>query len=262
MFGITDPVQNLILVGLLVVWACLLFGGFIFGRVTPDHPRRMPRWTRIGSSLVLVLATWCGVAFLTGTLAGGYSLLIAIGMTLGFVGDLFMAKLMGFVPLKEPVLGGIAAFGLGHVAYIVGILRLGDQAGLNASTPRLVAWLVSLFVGVVLWYVVVIRGQKSVKALHWAALPYALLLASTMGCAAGLAVQNGAFIPLALGAALFLSSDLILAGQLFSGLRFPPALPRIDDVIWLTYGPAQMLIVFSVYPALQVLRWMMDCCRA
>ncbi|MBI5669683.1 MAG: hypothetical protein HZC41_16925 [Chloroflexi bacterium] len=37
-------------------------------------------------------------------------------------------------------------------------------------------------------------------------------------------------------------SDLILAGELFSGINFP----LIGDVMWLTYGPAQMLIVYSM----------------
>ncbi len=40
--------------------------------------------------------------------------------------------------------------------------------------------------------------------------------------------------PATFGGALFLASDLILAGQLFSALSFP----LIGDVIWLTYGPA------------------------
>ncbi|MBK7217160.1 MAG: hypothetical protein IPH95_08940 [Candidatus Promineofilum sp.] len=78
--------------------------------------------------------------------------------------------------------------------------------------------------------------------IHWIALPYALLLATTAGLATGLALAEGRLAPLALGTALFLLSDLILAGEMFSGLSFP----LIDDVIWLTYGPAQMLIVYSV----------------
>jgi hypothetical protein len=72
-------------------------------------------------------------------------------------------------------------------------------------------------------------------------LPYALLLASTAGLATGLALQSTYFVPLAIGAALFLLSDLILAGELFSGLQFP----LIGDVIWLTYGPGQALIVYA-----------------
>ena len=53
---------------------------------------------------------------------------------------------------------------------------------------------------------------------------------------------------LAIGGALFLLSDLILAARLFNEVHFP----LIGDVIWLTYGPAQMLIVYSVGSAL---RW-------
>jgi hypothetical protein len=86
--------------------------------------------------------------------------------------------------------------------------------------------------------------------LHWVALPYALLLASTAGVATGLALQDTAFWPMAAGAALFLLSDLILAAQLFNGRRFR----LIDDVIWLTYGPGQMLIVYSVAAALGAAR--------
>jgi hypothetical protein len=58
--------------------------------------------------------------------------------------------------------------------------------------------------------------------------------------------QPPVFLPLAVGAALFLLSDLILAAELFNGLHFP----LIGDVVWLTYGPAQMLIVYSMIGAL------------
>jgi hypothetical protein len=94
----------------------------------------------------------------------------------------------------------------------------------------------------------VLRGQEKPSALHWAALPYALLLATTAGLALGVALQNALFFPLALGAFLFLLSDLILAGALFSDLGFP----LVHDVVWLTYGPGQMLIVFSVGAVMQL----------
>jgi hypothetical protein len=56
------------------------------------------------------------------------------------------------------------------------------------------------------------------------------------------------FLPLALGAALFLASDLLVAGEHFGRMRFP----HIGDAVWLTYGPAQMLIVYAVNSALVV----------
>jgi len=229
MFNYLAPAQQVWLIGLLVLWAVFLFGGFIFG----TGERRMPAWTRLASSAVLVLAAWSWFV----VNRGSFSLLLALGMTLGFVGDLWLA---GALPLGRSVIGGIVAFGIGHIFYISAILYFGNQNGLNAPTPRWGALAIWLLVGLAGWYLVVFRGQE-VTALHWAALPYALLLASTAGLATGLALQSTHFIPLAIGAALFLLSDLILAGELFSDLQFP----LIGDVIWLTYGPGQALIVYA-----------------
>ncbi|MBZ0298046.1 MAG: lysoplasmalogenase [Anaerolineae bacterium] len=217
---------------LWIVWALLLFGGLLFGRLDEDRTRRMLTWTRMGSSLVLVVAAW--MWFLDNS--DPYGVLIAVGMTLGFIGDLFMADLIP-IPHFEHVLGGMSAFGLGHIAYIVGVVWMTQQSGYDLHWLALLIW---LGIGVIGWYVVVFRGQQA-TVLHYAALPYALLLATTAGTATGLALQIPAFGPLALGAALFLLSDLILAAQLFNGVRFY----LISDVVWLTYGPGQMLIVYA-----------------
>lgn len=227
-----------ILLILAIIWAGLLFGGFIFGKPQAGRAGRMPAWTRMASSLTLVVAGWVWAAAAWDSAAGGFARLIAVGMTFGLLGDLCMAKLL---PVSPHVLWGMAAFGLGHVAYIAAILGFGDARGLNAAGPRMAAWLAWLIIGAGAWYFVVFRGQRP-TVLHWAALPYSLLLASTTGFATGLALQHGAFLPLAAGAALFLISDLLLAARLFAGRAFP----LIDDVIWLAYGPGQMLIVYSV----------------
>src|SRR5262249_19507935 len=120
---------------------------------------------------------------------------------------------------------------------------------LTAPGPRWGSWLAWLLFGAAGWYVVVFRGQEP-AVLHYAALPYALLLASTAGFATGLALQAREFVPSATGAALFLVSDLILAGQLFTRLHFY----LINDVVWLTYGPGQMLLVYGVGRALCLTR--------
>jgi hypothetical protein len=143
-------------------------------------------------------------------------------------------------------LGGIGAFGIGHIFYIIAILRFSNAVGLNNPQVRWGALAVWLLIGLIGWSVMVFRGQEA-TVLHWAALPYALLLASTAGLGTGLALQSSLFVGLALGGGLFLLSDLILAGEMFSGLKFK----SIGDVIWLTYGPGQMLIVYSVASALR-----------
>src|SRR5688572_8178912 len=87
--------------GLLIVWAALLFGGFVFGKLDAARERRMPRWTRITSSLMLVILGWSSAAFARDTGAASYALLIAAGMTLGFLGDLFMA---GLIPIGTAII--------------------------------------------------------------------------------------------------------------------------------------------------------------
>lgn len=238
MFDSSTTPERLPLLVLLGLWAALLFGGFIFGRRWDDGTRRMPVWTRMASSLALVIAAWYWFILTRDGTTAGFSLPVAIGMTLGFVGDLFMAKLI--TKSDNAVLGGIGAFGLGHITYIIAFVSFGDLIG--ATNYRVEAWLVWLVIGVIGWYLAVFRGQKTRGLFHYAALPYALLLASTAGFATELALNSSLFIPLAFGCALFLLSDLLLAARLFAGVFFP----LIDDVVWLLYGPAQMLIVYSI----------------
>ncbi len=246
LLGISDSFEQAWLVALLAVWAALLFGGFAFGKLNAEGTHRMPTWTRIVSSLTLVVAAWSWYAFTHDSAVGAYSLFIVVGMSLGCLGDLLLAEML---PLNQPVLAGIASFGLGHVAYIAAILTFANAHHFDAPGPRWIAEAAWLLIGLVAWYLIVYRGGKP-TILHYAALPYALLLASTAGFATGLALQASAFVPLAIGAALFLLSDLILAAELFNGRSFP----LIGDVIWLTYGPAQALIVYSVSAALIQIR--------
>ena len=241
---LANPLQRAWLIGLVVIWACLLFGGFVFGKANAKSNRRMPTWTRMASSLTLVVASWSWYLFAHNSSVETFSLLIAVGMTLGCSGDFFLAEL---IPLSQPIFAGIATFGLGHIAYCTALLLFGNQSNLNAPVPRWGALFLWLLIGLCGWYFVVFRGNKP-SNLHYAALVYALLLSCTAGLATGLAFQSPAFIPVAIGAGLFLFSDLVLAAELFSNLQFP----LIDDMVWLTYGPAQLLIVFAVNSALYV----------
>lgn len=224
-------------IALLAAWALLLFGGFAFGSASADGSRRMPAWTRMGSSLALAALAW-GAALAAAPGLGLIGALAALGMTFGLLGDLFMARL---VPARNPVIGGIGAFGVGHVCYVACFLLWGVSFAAGGAGSRLLAWAAWLLLGLAGWYWIVFRPAPP-SALHWAALPYTLLLATTAGVATGLALAAPPMIPLAAGAALFLLSDLILATQLFNNAHFP----LISDVVWLTYGPGQMLIVLAM----------------
>lgn len=230
-----------LLLVLWLVWAALLFGGFLFGRPAEPGGRRMPTWARMASSVALVAAA---VVFAVSAPGHVALALTALGMALGLLGDLFMARLI--VRGDGYVFGGIGAFGLCHIAYIAALFSAGDALGATAAGPRWGALLAAWAFGLVMWFLIIWRPAKAHNTLHGAALVYALLLASTLGAAVGLALQVPAFWPVALGALLFLISDLILAAGLFNGLRFR----LMDDVVWLTYGPGQMMIVYGMGLAL------------
>src|SRR5262249_27927511 len=63
---VPSAIERAWLLALFALWALLLFGGFAFGRANADRTRRMPIWTRMGSSLALVLAAWSWWLFARG----------------------------------------------------------------------------------------------------------------------------------------------------------------------------------------------------
>jgi hypothetical protein len=235
---------------LLVVWAVFLFGAFVLGSWDDTQRTRIPTWARMASSLALVGAAWSWYGLACGGAVGRFSLFVAVGMTVGFLGDLALADLLG---LAEPTLVGMAAFGLGHVAYIAALVLFGNEQGLAAPAPRYGALATWLLIGSIGWAAVALPSPQP-TALRMAALPYTLLLASTAGLAVGLAQQAALFIPLAIGAGLFFLSDLVVAAEMFRHMKFR----GVGDVIWLTYGPGQMLIVFAVPAALRLARMLPD----
>jgi hypothetical protein len=228
------PPLDLIAWILIVGWAFLLLGSFWLGS-NPARAAWMERSARLGSSLVLVILAWYGYILADGLSSVRYAGFIAAGMTLGFIGDLFMAKVL---PAPNRVLGGMGAFGISHILYIVAVITYAPIGWIG--------WIVWLGIGALLAYFVVLRGEQ-VTVLHRAALIYALLLASTAGVATGLSFQQPLFTGLAVGAALFLVSDLLIAVDLFKPGRFP----FLNKLVWLTYGPGQALIVTSIWSTFQ-----------
>jgi hypothetical protein len=248
--GPRDVPVMLALGALWLAWAALLFGGFALGRPSGGGDGRIPRIARLGSSGVLAFAAWVMAFFASEDMQTARGL-IAVGMTLCLTGDWAMAR-------RPPaLLAGMGLFALGHAAYIGGFisiiaehptaaavsgLRTGEVA--VSVVPLVLLWILCAAA----WYVVVWRPAQARTREHVLALPYALLLATTAGAAymAGDAYADlhGALRYLAaLGAGLFLLSDLALAAGLFNGMKTRGI--AIGDIVWLLYGPGQMLIVFG-----------------
>jgi YhhN-like protein len=239
--------QTIWFILLWIVWAVLLGGAMALGNLGGGHGGALPTAARMGSSVTLVATAWLAYFLWHTGPARRVLLCLAIGMTLGTVGDFFNAGWLDYVPVLHGTLGGIAAFGLGHIAYITGAIDLGRRADIIRRSAMLAAVLAWQLVGLVGWYFVVMLGEEN-RDLVWPALPYSLLLAGTAGVTSGLALVERRLGGLALGAALFLASDLILAFGLFRG-----HFSHQTEAVWLTYGPGQMLIVFSALSVVALL---------
>jgi uncharacterized membrane protein YhhN len=223
----------------LVAWAVLLASGLLAGHLLTGEARSIVgTWGRMSSSIALVVLAclaWVKVV----DQARRYAAWIAVGMGLGTIGDFFNADLLKFIPWKDGTLGAIVAFGLGHLCYMTAIggeLRKCKAPVVTKLFGSVVGW---QSIGLVSWYLIVFPATHN-KSLIWPALGYTLLLAGTAGMATGLAYHRKRMWPVAIGAGLFLASDLLLAIGMFRG-----SFPFRSEAVWLTYGPGQMLIVVS-----------------
>lgn len=242
---ISRPYATL-LYALLAIWAAPLILGFAFGKLDEERINRIPRANKILSSAILVVCAliwWLAGA--SGTPLAAYAALLFFGMAFSFLGDLIMAQLL---PLPQYVLFGMGAFGVAHVLYISGYLRLGSVLGLQDGRARVTGLAVLLVLAVVLWWTL-IRSPQTDAVLNYGSLGYALLLAAMAGLAVSLALQEPRFVLLALGAVLFLISDVFLGHRLFQGGTFL----LVGDLVWMTYIVGQLLIVFSTAAGLQML---------
>lgn len=233
---------NWIAAALLLGVAGLLIGGFFLHPYDDLRQGRMPKRAQLPQSVLLIaLAAIIWLSAGRETPLATLALLTVIGMALGFLGDLFMANVFD---QAQHVLFGMGAFAAGHVFYMLGFRAIALHLTLHQTGAYLIGLLVTWVIALVIW-LIMIRNPEG-DFMQYAALGYALFLASMAGYAVGLALQNSAFWPLAVGAILFLLSDALIAARLFGGISSR----YLGDVIWTTYIIAQALIVTAVPVAL------------
>jgi len=210
-------------------------------QVFDDHPP-LKLTLRMASSFILVLAA-CATVKQVSLVYRPIAILVAVGMFFGFLGDLAMAGLITFFP--NPVIGGMLFFGIGHIAYIVAAQLSRRRFQLPANARWWLAFAAWQVIGILIWIGVVARSHEHVP-LHIPALAYGALLAATAGLTSALAWLDRRFMWAALGAALFLISDGCIAWGMFQNSS-----PVVRFLVWATYGPGQMLIVFGFAYALR-----------
>lgn len=187
--------------------------------------RRIETWAKPAAILGLVLVAV--VLGATGTSAGSWLL---VGLVLGLVGDVF---LLGESDTRFRL--GLAAFLVGHLAYVVSFLAL----GLAPAGWAFVAWLVLFACLVATRRVVPATFLRGGRAL---ALPVALYTV-VIGAMVIVAFDTGKPL-VAVGATVFAASDSILAID-----RFVEPRPWARLAVMTTYHVGQALIVAGILAA-------------
>ena len=166
---------------------------------------------------------------------GGWFWLIPLGLALGALGDLFLA--LGGV---QRFLAGLAAFGLGHLAYAGGFLWRSGEIGFDGLS---VAELAALSLLLVL--LLSTEGWLAPRTgeLRQPVRGYVGLI-GLMGVAAVVLPAHPGQGVLRLGAALFILSDLMLALQLFV-VKDQGARRGLALALWPAYWAGQALIAWG-----------------
>lgn len=163
---------------------------------------------------------------------------LASGLALGASGDFFLAR-RG----ERAFLAGMAAFALGHLVYAGGLLALGAGfAPLPLSTLQIGAalFLVCIILSTEVWL------APRTGALRWPVRGYVLVI-GLMGLTAIVLPahpENLSAVPIRLGAALFILSDLMLSLRLFVA-QGEPAKRALSLALWPAYWCGQALIMLG-----------------
>lgn len=216
------------------------------GKPTQDGRARAIPWLQRSTTAQLALMAWLFyLAWASTSEIAQFSRLVAIGITISFVADLIMGRL---IPTPNRVIFGIGVFSLAHISYIVAFFPLIPVLAPDAAFLMNFTVFGLVFVGIMIFAGLVYNREKH-RFTNYAALVYTLLIAVMAAITLAIGVANPALWLLAAGGLLFLASDAILGNQIFRDNHWP----MVSEVVWAVYVLGQAAIVWSNLPALQQL---------
>lgn len=179
------------------------------------------------STILLLLLAAAGPSGLSST----YSVAVVAGLFFSLAGDVFLMLPSGLFR------SGLASFLLAHLCYVYAFLD--DSPFAVPVLPFVVCFAVGASVVPAFWAGVP-AGLRPPVAVYVAV----LLVMVSQGSGRSLHLNTAPALSAALGAALFVLSDFLLAWN-----RFRKPLPAGQALIHGTYFPAQWLIAISTYAA-------------
>lgn len=153
-------------------------------------------------------------------------LVLAAGLALGALGDVFLALDQSVLPL------GIAAFGLGHLVYIWLFARWRMEAGPRGGMSRIAALAVALSGLAMMNWLQPHFGELQIAASVYNGIILVMAVLAILGRSPLLAM---------IGALLFVVSDSVLAVRLFAG-----ELDWAGPVVWVCYYLGQAAITLGL----------------
>lgn len=211
---------------LLPIYGALaaLLAGLYLVRVT-DPPGRTRTMLKTLSVLVLALVA----------LIGGAYLLLVLALVCCAAGDALLSR-----PGDGALKAGMAAFGAGHLVYIVLFANQGGGVGMDAV--RILFQIATLGACVMIsrWLWPDLGALRTPVAIYMALVTLTALLA--------LGLPNSLW-PVTIGALMLLTSDALLAGELFKLTPDSPTRAWSSPAIWLLYWGGQAAITAGfLYP--------------
>ncbi|MDF1769899.1 lysoplasmalogenase [Maricaulis sp.] len=167
-----------------------------------------------------------GVALLAVYAFRAGHLVLAAGLALGALGDVFLALDQSVLPL------GIAAFGLGHLVYIWLFARWRMEAGPRGGMSRIAALAVALSGLAMMNWLQPHFGELQIAASVYNGIILVMAVLAILGRSPLLAM---------IGALLFVVSDSVLAVRLFAG-----ELDWAGPVVWVCYYLGQAAITLGL----------------
>lgn len=236
MEGRTKFVNNPLVITLIV--SQVIVAIFAIYKALQGSPgnKRFPKLNCMAFSMLLAAVSWT-IAFWQGFSAP--AVWLAAGMTLSFIGDLSMA---GLLPWRHYLIGGMLSFGIAHICYLASFAGIANTKGIAIVNSAFIIGAVLLIVSQTWVWRKILRVPDQPQAIVNGSFIYGLLVGGTAVAAAGLWQATGGhwWLPLA-GGLLFVLSDFFIGWSDIGGRRMKS--PHLW--IWVTYGIAQVCIVYS-----------------